>query len=75
MFITKITLQIVYEEFVDSEKHPVHDVPYIRMIRLTDEDDGPRVNASIQETRALRFFPPFRTFSPEFLSSSRHPLP
>lgn len=29
-------------------------VPYIRMIRLTD-DDGTRVNASIEATCAFRF--------------------
>jgi hypothetical protein len=43
----------------------IHDVPYARMIRLTDED-GPRVNDPIQETRALRF----PSFSPSSLPFS-----
>ena len=41
------------------------------MIRLTDEDDGPRVNAPIQETRALRFFSPFSPLN----FSLRHAIP
>lgn len=44
-------------------------VPYIRMIRLTD-DDGSRVNAPIEATRAFRFLSFFRIFSYEFLSFS-----
>lgn len=44
-------------------------VPYIRMIRLTD-NDGFRVNAPIEGTRALRFLSFFRIFSYEFLSFS-----
>lgn len=44
-------------------------IPYIRMIRLTDNDSS-RVNAPIEGTRALRFPSFFRIFSYEFLSFS-----
>jgi len=55
-----------YLHIADGKRAPcIHDVPYARMIRLTDKD-GPRVNDPIQETRALRF----PSFSPSSLPFS-----